>query len=83
MTVPASLQQENFRRILTRNIGLPVGVGLLSAAVFIALIFYLLSALGWVERTERAIGAANQIARLDADMETSVYGSSSRATNCF
>jgi CheY-like chemotaxis protein/signal transduction histidine kinase/CHASE3 domain sensor protein len=74
MTVPASVHQENFRRILTRNIGLPVGVGLLSAAVFIALIFYLLSALGWVERTERAIGAANQIARLDANMETSMYG---------
>jgi CheY-like chemotaxis protein/CHASE3 domain sensor protein len=74
MTVPASVHQENFRRILTRNISLPVGVGLLSAAVFIALIFYLLSALGWVERTERAIGAANQIARLDADMETSMYG---------
>ena len=75
MTVPASHpHQENFRRMLTRNIGLPVGVGLLSAAVFLALIFYLLSALGWVERTERAIGAANQIARLDADMETSMYG---------
>ena len=58
------------KRILTRNISLPLGVGALSAAVFVALIFYLLSALGGVEQTERAISNANQIGKLGADMET-------------
>ncbi|RYF39247.1 MAG: hypothetical protein EOO27_49495, partial [Comamonadaceae bacterium] len=56
----ASIAQDNFRRILARNIGVPLGVGALSAAVFVGLIFYLLSALNWVEHTERTIGQANE-----------------------
>lgn len=74
MTEPASDNQENFRRVLTRNVSLPLGVGALSAAVFVTLIFYLLSALGGVELTERAISNANQVAKLGADMEASMYG---------
>ena len=74
MTEPAQIDQENFRRILTRKITLPVGVGALSASVFVGLIFYLLSTLGGVETAERAIGGANQIAKLGADMEASMYG---------
>ena len=74
MTVPDYVHQENFRRILTRNISLPLGVGALSAAVFVVLIFYLLSAMGGVERTERAISNANQSAKLSTEMEASMYG---------
>ncbi|MES2385077.1 MAG: response regulator [Pseudomonadota bacterium] len=74
MTEPSAIHQENFRRILTRNISLPLGVGALSAAVFVALIFYLLSVLGGVEQAERAISSANQIAKLGADMEASMSG---------
>ncbi len=74
MTAPGSIHQENFRRILTRNVSLPVGVGALSSAVFVGLIFYLLSALGGVELAERAISSANQIAKVGADMEASMYG---------
>jgi len=74
MTEPSSIPQENFRRILTRNVGLPLGVGALSAAVFVGLIFYLLSALGGVEVAERAISSANQIAKLAANMEASMSG---------
>ncbi|MDO8250955.1 MAG: CHASE3 domain-containing protein, partial [Rhodoferax sp.] len=74
MSSTEPLYQENFRRILTRNIGLPLGVGALSAAVFVGLIFYLLAALGSVEHTERAISNANQIAKLGANMEASMYG---------
>ncbi|MDO9113652.1 MAG: response regulator [Polaromonas sp.] len=74
MTAPSAIHQENFRRILTRNISLPLGVGAFSAAVFVGLIFYLLSALGGVEQAERAISSANQIAKLGADMEASMSG---------
>ncbi|MBC7600287.1 MAG: CHASE3 domain-containing protein, partial [Polaromonas sp.] len=74
MTEPAQIDQENFRRILTRKITLPVGVGAFSASVFVGLIFYLLSTLGGVEIAERAISSANQIAKLGADMEASMYG---------
>lgn len=49
-------------------------MGALSAAVFVGLIFYLLAALGSVEHTERAISNANQIAKLGANMEASLYG---------
>ena len=74
MTAPSASPQENFRRILTRNVSLPLGVGALSAAVFVGLIFYLLATLGGVEQAERAISSANQIAKLGADMEASVSG---------
>jgi CheY-like chemotaxis protein/signal transduction histidine kinase/CHASE3 domain sensor protein len=74
MNAPSAIQQENFRRILTRNVSLPLGVGAFSAAVFVGLIFYLLSALGGVEQAERAISSANQIAKLGADMEASMSG---------
>ncbi|MDB5889515.1 MAG: multi-sensor hybrid histidine kinase [Polaromonas sp.] len=74
MTASSPIPQDNFRRILTRNVSLPLGVGALSAAVFVGLIFYLLSALGSVETAERAISSANQIAKLGADMEASMSG---------
>ena len=74
MAAPSVINEDNYRRILTRNVGLPLGVGTLSAAVFVALIFYLLSALGGVEQAERAISSANQIAKLGADMEASMSG---------
>ncbi|RYX89625.1 MAG: response regulator [Comamonadaceae bacterium] len=74
MPGPASIDQDNFRRILARNIGVPLGVGALSAAVFVGLIFYLLSALNWVEHTERTIGQANEVVKLSIDMETGMRG---------
>ena len=74
MAAPSSINEENYRRILTGNVNLPLGVGAFSAAVFVALIFYLLSALGGVEQAERAISNANQVAKLGADMEASMYG---------
>ena len=74
MAAPSTVNEENYRRILTGNVKLPLGVGAFSAAVFVALIFYLLSALGGVEQAERAISSANQIAKLGADMQASMYG---------
>ncbi|MDB5966199.1 MAG: response regulator, partial [Polaromonas sp.] len=74
MTGPASPTQDTFRRILTRNISLPLAVGALSAVLFVVLVFYLLSALKWVEHTERSIGNANQVFKLSADMETGMRG---------
>ncbi|MES2954262.1 MAG: CHASE3 domain-containing protein, partial [Pseudomonadota bacterium] len=74
MTEPIHTPQDHLRRTLTRNVSLPLAVGTFSAAVFVSLIFYLLSALGGVEQAERAISSANQIAKLGADMEASMYG---------
>ncbi|WP_411886579.1 response regulator [Polaromonas sp. YR568] len=74
MTGTASIDQDKFRSILTRNITLPLGMGALSAALFVGLIFFLLSSLNWVEHTERVIGNANEISKLSIDMETGMRG---------
>ena len=60
MTVTASIDQENFRNILKRNISLPLGIGALSALIFVGLIFFLLSTLNWVDHSQRVIGNANE-----------------------
>ncbi|WP_028946111.1 response regulator [Pseudomonas vranovensis] len=74
MTQPASIDQQSFRKLLSRNIGLPLGVGLLSALVFVAVISYLLSAIQWVEHTDRVINNANEAVKLSIDMETGMRG---------
>ena len=74
MNAQTLIDQSGFRRILSRNIKLPLAVGVLTAAVFIALIFYLLSVIGWVEHTERVIGNTNESAKLAIDLQTGVRG---------
>jgi CheY-like chemotaxis protein/signal transduction histidine kinase/CHASE3 domain sensor protein len=74
MTVTASIDQENFRNILKRNISLPLGIGALSAMIFVGLIFFLLSTLNWVDHTQRVIGNANETIKLSIDMETGMRG---------
>ncbi|MDB5750950.1 MAG: multi-sensor hybrid histidine kinase, partial [Ramlibacter sp.] len=63
-----------FRRILARNVGLPLILGLVSSAAFVGLIFYLLAAIGEVERTDRVLARASAIQKLDLDMESGVRG---------
>lgn len=68
------MDQRSFRKLLSRNIGLPLGVGLLGAVAFVAVINYLLSAMQWVEHTDRVIGNANETVKLSIDMETGMRG---------
>ena len=65
---------QSFRRILYRNITLPLAAGVVSAGVFVAILAYLLSALTWVEHSERVIGNAQEVRKLAVDMETGVRG---------
>ncbi|MFZ0152610.1 CHASE3 domain-containing protein, partial [Pseudomonas sp.] len=74
MIQPASIDQQSFRKLLSRNIALPLGVGLLSAVVFVVVINYLLSAIQWVEHTDRVINNANEAVKLSIDMETGMRG---------
>ncbi|MBF8671159.1 response regulator [Pseudomonas putida] len=74
MIQAASMDQRSFRKLLSRNVGLPLGVGLLGAVAFVAVINYLLSALQWVEHTDRVIGSANETVKLSIDMETGMRG---------
>lgn len=74
MNKPSSIDEQSFRRLLSRNVGLPLGVGVLSAAVFISIIVYLLSVIDWVEHTDRVINNANEATKLSIDMETGMRG---------
>ena len=69
-----SIDQTQFKKILTRNIAMPLAVGVLSAGVFVAIIAYLIRALNWVEHTEKVIGNATEISKLSSDMETGMRG---------
>ncbi len=74
MPAQPAIDQTSFRRILQRNVALPLGVGLATAIAFVALIFYLLNAMNWVEHTQRVIGNGNEIVKLAVDRETGMRG---------
>lgn len=69
-----SIDTSQFRRILTRNVALPLGMSVLSAAVFVAIVAYLVSVLNWVEHSQEVIGKANEISKYVADMEAGMRG---------
>ena len=52
----SSIDSDQFRRILSRNVAMPLGMGVLSALVFVGIIAYLINVLSWVEHSERVIG---------------------------
>ena len=68
------IDNSQFRRILARNVAVPLAVGILGAAVFVGIIAYLISVLSWVEHSQRVIGDANQVSKLAAEMDTGVRG---------
>lgn len=74
MPTLSAVDEKEFRRILSKNITLPLAVGIASAILFIVLIVYLLSALKWVEHTETVIGKSNEVAKLTVDMQTGLRG---------
>lgn len=74
MTSPSAIDEKSFRRILARNVALPLGIGVLSAVFFIGLIVYMLNVLKWVEHTDRVVGSAHDAAKLSVDLETAQRG---------
>ena len=69
-----TMDQTGFRRILARNVALPLASGVASAAVFVIIISYLLSVMNWVEHTERVIGQGQEVGRLAVDQESGLRG---------
>lgn len=74
MTEQQQVDHIGFRRILIRNITLPLVLGILSALIFVGLIYNLLSALNWVEHTQKVIAKINETAKLSTDMESGMRG---------
>jgi len=70
----SSVDEQRFRKLLSRNISLPLGLGLISAVFFVSLISYLLSTIQWVEHTDRVINNANEAVKLTVDLETGMRG---------
>lgn len=74
MIQTSAVDEQRFRKLLSRNVGLPLAVGVLSAAFFVILITYLLSVVQWVEHTDRVINNINRSLKLSVDMETGMRG---------
>lgn len=75
MPLRSAVDEASFRRILSCNIALPLGTGVLTAIAFVALVLYLLSGIEWVEHSERVIGSNTQeIGRLVGDKESALRG---------
>ncbi|WP_223532374.1 response regulator [Pseudomonas sp. GL-RE-20] len=74
MSSASSVDEQRFRKLLSRNISLPLGLGLISAVFFVSLISYLLSTIQWVEHTDRVINNANEAVKLTVDLETGMRG---------
>jgi CheY-like chemotaxis protein len=69
-----SLDNTQFRRILSRNIALPLSLSVLSAVVFVAIVAYLVNVLNRVEHSQEVIGNANEVSKLVSDMEAGMRG---------
>jgi len=69
-----SIDNSQFRRILTRNVAMPLAMSVVTAVVFVGLIAYLINVLNWVEHSERVIGNAQEVSKLSAEMETGMRG---------
>lgn len=69
-----SIDADSFRRILTRNVALPLGVGVLGVVLFVGLIGYLLHVLNWVEHTDQVIARSNENLRQSVECESSLRG---------
>ncbi len=74
MNSDVTVDEHAFRRMLTRNLALPIGSGVIGTGLFIALIVYLLYVLSWVEHTDQVIAQANEGYRLTIDQQAGLRG---------
>ncbi len=69
-----TIDNSQFRRILSRNVALPLGMSVVTAIVFVGIIAYLINVLNRVEHSERVIGSTQETSKLVAEMETGMRG---------
>jgi signal transduction histidine kinase/DNA-binding response OmpR family regulator/CHASE3 domain sensor protein len=74
MPLPPSDPSASFRHILTRNLTLPLVLGVASAVVFLALLAYLAAAIADVQRSDELLSQASTVQKLDLDMESGLRG---------
>ncbi|WP_222846731.1 CHASE3 domain-containing protein [Chitinolyticbacter meiyuanensis] len=71
---PKLSETEAFRKVLSRNVMLPLLLGLVSAGVFVALLMYLVSVMRLVDHSNQVISAAHESSKLIIDSETGLRG---------
>ncbi|MDH6594397.1 CheY-like chemotaxis protein/CHASE3 domain sensor protein [Variovorax sp. TBS-050B] len=74
MKTPTAIDPDDFDRLLSRNLKLPLLGGLIGALVFTGLIVFLLSTIRWVEHSDRVTRAASELQRRSTDMESGLRG---------
>ncbi len=74
MLTGSAIDQSQFRRILARNIAMPLVTGLVNATLFLVLIFYLLSSFKVIEHAENVLRTSNDVIKLSVDMQTGLRG---------
>jgi len=70
----STIDDQGFRRILNRNVRIPLLGGIIAAGIFVALFAYLMNTWSAVETTERAIGKAQELSKLAVEMESGMRG---------
>ena len=73
-SAPAAIPEQTFRTILIRNVTLPLLVAAVMSAIFIGLVFYLMSVNRWVDHADQTIGKTNQAVKQLIDAETGLRG---------
>jgi CheY-like chemotaxis protein/CHASE3 domain sensor protein len=74
MKTPTAIDPDDFDRLLSRNLKLPLLGGLIGALVFVGLIVFLLWTIGGVEHSDRVTRSASELQRRSIDMETGLRG---------
>jgi CheY-like chemotaxis protein/signal transduction histidine kinase/CHASE3 domain sensor protein len=69
-----TVDQATFKKLLIRNISLPLLLGLVSCVTFVAVILFLIETKKNIEADDLAIGRAYQIEKLMLDAETGLRG---------
>ena len=74
MTHTGADNTSQFNRILTRNLAIPLAMGLGSVIVFVGLLWHLVGLLNWVDHTHRVIAKGQELSTLIVDQESGMRG---------
>ncbi|MDR3429334.1 response regulator [Silvimonas sp.] len=69
-----SVPETAFRRILARNVVLPLLVAAVTSVIYIGLVLYLQNVSRWVDHTDQVIGKTTNASKLLIDAETGLRG---------
>jgi CheY-like chemotaxis protein/signal transduction histidine kinase len=68
------IDQNHFKRLLNRNVAVPLGFGFLSAFFFCGIVYFLINVSHWVERSVVGVAYAHELMKAMGEMEASMRG---------